>query len=247
MPVKYAPMQKLLSEAQHAAFYHDEFVELQSRQFEALGARALAGDSLVLDVGGGEGHFARALKGRMGARVRVLDADPKAVAACIAAGLDAQVGDALAPAPTGEEQVVCFNLILHHLVGETDRITQALQVQALAAWRGTARAVFVNEYIYDSWLGDASGWLIYRITSSRLLSAVGSFVARFVPSLKANTFGVGVRFRSHESWTRVFAGLGYRIQAYARGIEEQVSLPRRLLLIKSCRKDCYLLVPNSGA
>jgi hypothetical protein len=234
-------MQKQLSPSQHAAFYHDEFVHTQFAHFEALHVAEHLRDATLVDVGGGQGHFVQALKDRLQARVRVLDSDPVAVAACVARGIEAEVGDALQPRARGDEGVICFNLILHHLIGSGEAETERLQSGALTAWRGAAGALFVNEYIYDSWLGDASGRLIFAITRSRLLSALGAAVAKVMPSLHANTFGVGVRFRSDASWRELFARRGLRVLRHARGREEQVSLPRRLLLIRSCRKDSYLL------
>jgi hypothetical protein len=56
-----------------------------------------------------------------------------------------------------------------------------------------------------------------------------------------NTFGVGVRFRSHDEWLEIFTALGLEVLGTVRGAEEVVSLPRRMLLIKSCRRDSFLL------
>jgi hypothetical protein len=63
-----------------------------------------------------------------------------------------------------------------------------------------------------------------------------------MPSLKANTFGVGVRFRSGNEWTKIFDNSGFVVEAELKGEEEFISLPRRLLLIKSIRRDSFLLV-----
>jgi hypothetical protein len=143
--------------------------------------------------------------------------------------------------------VACFNLILHHLVGDSEAATRALQRRALERWRGQARFVFVNEYIYESFVGQLSGWLIYQITSSRVLSWLGRQVARLVPAFRANTFGVGVRFRAHDEWKRVFAEAGYDIAGEITGADEHVSPPLRLLLIRTIRRDSFLLHPRSGA
>ena len=137
--------------------------------------------------------------------------------------------------------MACFNLILHHLVGHGERETSSLQMRALDRWKGNDVRLFVNEYIYDSYVANASGALIYGITASSLLSSLAGFVARFLPSLRANTFGVGVRFRSEKEWRRMFEAQGWRVSNYKRGKEEHVSLPRRLLLIKSCRRDSFVL------
>jgi SAM-dependent methyltransferase len=243
--VDAAPAQRTLAQHQIEAFYHDHFVAAQVADFVELlqPSPALA----VLDVGGGCGHFAEALARGPGCRARVLDADPVSVAACRERGVAAEVGDALAPPARGDDDVVCFNLILHHLVGSSEAATAQLQRRALAAWRGRSPRLFVNEYIYDAVVGDLSGRLIYAITHRRLLSAAARAVSRFVPSLRANTFGVGVRFRSHASWQQLFAAAGLRVVAERRGAEEQVSLARRRLLIRSCRRDSFLLAFDSPA
>ncbi len=236
-------MQVNLNAGQIEAFYHDEFVTSQMRNFTALVTDRDVKSDVVVDIGGGVGHFAAALAKSPDVKtVRVVDMDPVSVKHCEDRGLVAIRGDALTPPITGDEDVVCFNLILHHLVGTSEQATLAMQSQALASWKGRARAVFVDEYIYDSYWNDISGKLIYAITSSRMLSALGSAVSKFVPSLRANTFGIGVRFRSKMEWTSLFEKLGYRVEASIRGPEEDVSLARRMLLIQSCRRDSFLLV-----
>ena len=113
----------------------------------------------------------------------------------------------------------------------------------MAYWSDLPVKLFINEYIYDSYIGTIAGRLIYEITSSKLLSSAGRFIARIVPSLRANTFGIGVRFRAHAEWTALFESLGYTVSAHRRGTEEKVSFPRRMLFIRSCRRDSYLLSP----
>lgn len=238
-----AQAQRRLDAAQTADFYHDRFVEDQVRDFVALVGAGSAGSKVVADVGGGCGYFARALQAHSGWRVRVLDMDPVSVASCHQQGLQAEVGDALAPQHRGDEALAAFNLMLHHLVGADDRATRALQVQALRAWQGHAERVFVNEYIYESiLLPRLSAWLIYAITASRTLSRLAKFVARWVPSLRANTFGVGVRFRTADDWLELFGEAGWQPVDSRRGAEERVSLARRMLTIRSCRRDSFLLV-----
>ena len=174
--------------------------------------------------------------------MRVLDTDRDAIAACLRRGLQAEVGDALQPRRAGDEELVCFNLILHHLVGRDAARTRELQARALRAWAGRAGRVFVNEYVYEAFVEPTlSGKLIYAVTSSRALSWLAGAVARFVPSLRANTFGVGVRFRTGAEWEALFREAGYEVIGYRRGVDEEVSLARRLLLIRSCRRDSFVL------
>ncbi len=235
--------QRILSNAQVEAFYHDHFVEAQTTHFIALvEGRA---PKAVTDVGGGCGYFAKRLAHLTGHKVKVLDMDEASVEACRKAGVEAVRGDALDPHVAEPADVVTFNLILHHLVGASEAATVDLQKRALALWASKARTIFVNEYIYESFLGTFSAWLIYQITKSRLLSWIGRAVSVFVPSLKANTFGVGVRFRAHREWLKVFEAAGYDVAASKRGEEEPVSLPRRLLLIRNIRRDSFLLKPRS--
>lgn len=238
--------QQTLSQNQIEAFYHDNFVESQVRDFiKLLGSSADAAPGSVVDIGGGCGFFAKALQTSTPYKAPVLDTDLQSVEHCMREGIDAAQGDALNPAMSGDESVVCFNLILHHLVGKSEAVTSDLQRRALSAWHSRAPAIFVNEYIYESYVLDGfSGWLIYQITSNSALSKLGNLIAKILPSLKANTFGVGVRFRSHQEWKRMFESLGFNVVATVTGKQEGVSLPRRMLLIKNCRRDSFLLKPK---
>ena len=235
-------MQKLLSAEQVEAFHHDLFVEDQARHFESL--VDAKGGTVVADIGGGCGHFAQRLMRHTHHKVRVIDVDSASVNICRAAGVDAVQGDALSPQVVGDETIVCFNLILHHLIAASEKETLALQTQALALWRPSVQAIFVNEYIYESFFGNLSGRLIFNITKSPLLSWMGQIVARAVPSLRANTFGVGVRFRAREEWIRVFEAAGFTVKSSVVGDDEPISLPRRILLIKHIRRDSFLLEPK---
>jgi hypothetical protein len=234
--------QRILAADQLKAFYHDEFVEDQVRDFGVLVPRGEV-RGVVVDIGGGCGYFARRLADIEGVKTRVIDQDPSSVEASRGIGVEAEPGDALAPSPAGDEGIVCFNLILHHLVGPTDGATRALQIKALRSWRGKVPVLFVNEYIYESFVGTVSGRLIYAITSSRLLSAVGVGIARLVPAFRANTFGVGVRFRSHQEWLTLFAEAGFHVVGTRIGVPERISPPLRSLLISVIRRDSFRLEP----
>lgn len=234
--------QKILSAEQISEFYHDEFVKDQARDFGML-AGPLAGKGVIVDIGGGAGYFAERVNAELGYPVRVIDMDPESVVLCTARSVPSQVGDALNPPIAGDEACICFNLILHHLVAKDEAHTRQLQMGALAAWHEQGVPIFVNEYIYESYVGTLSGRLIYSITSGRLLSAVASFAARFVPAFRANTFGVGVRFRSHKEWLALFREAGFSAKAVRIGADEDVKLPLRLLLIKAIRRDSFILRP----
>jgi hypothetical protein len=244
-------VQKKLSAAQIEAFYSDDETANQVQHFLELTKGVDLDDrKKIVDVGGGCGHFARQITQRTGLPVRVLDTDPTSISICREAGVaDAEIGDALAPPIRGDEGVVTFNLILHHLIGDTTRKTRELQIAALRTWRGAADYVYVNEYVYQAPLAtDFAGLMIYLVTRSRTLSLLGSAISRlpFLKALRANTFGVGVRFRSNASWRNLFRDSGYEIVAFAPGPHEDMPLSRRLLLIWSKRRDSYLLRPSLG-
>jgi hypothetical protein len=236
--------QRTLSSDQIGAFYHDEFVKDQVEHFDHLTRASPQTLSVpVVDIGGGMGYFASAVGEQLRRSVKVVDMDALSVEHCKSNGLEAELGDALALQPTAFSQIACFNLILHHLVAPTGRDTTRLQESALARWCVPGKFVFVNEYIYESYLYSLSAWLIYAVTSSRLLSKLAQTVSTVVPSLRANTFGVGVRFRSHAEWVELFGRTGFDVAKVAEGRMEHVSMARRVLLIKSIRRNSYLLLP----
>lgn len=170
--------------------------------------------------------------------------DPVSVEAAKKLGVNALVGDALDPVKNEDDGVVCFNLILHHLVGGTEKATLELQAKAISVWKGISAKIYVNEYIYESWFNNFSGWLIYQITKSAFLSSIGKRISYFIPSLKANTFGVSVSFRSNQEWKDVFKKSGFLIIDEVRGDKEFISLPRKFLFIKEIRRDSFLLMPS---
>jgi hypothetical protein len=239
-----APEQRVLNADRISEFYHDNFVADQARDFGQLVVEKQRPDGVVADVGGGCGYFAAAISRDYGVRTRVLDTDPASIAASRDAGVEAKLFDALAPKFEGDEEIASFNLILHHLIGTSDARTRTLQMRAVETWKEKCRGVFVNEYIYESpVVAGFSARLIWWVTSSRFLSAIGVVVSRFIPSLRANTFGVGVRFRTAADWRGLFQAAGFKVVDYRRGDDEPCSFFRRLMGIRSIRRDSFFLAP----
>ena len=108
--------QKIMSQDQITAFYHDQFVENQVDDFMALSGFSVT-PSLdnIVDMGGGCGFFAKTLQNRIHQKVRVLDSDSQSIDFCKQEGIEATYEGALKPAIVGDENSVCFNLILHSL------------------------------------------------------------------------------------------------------------------------------------
>lgn len=236
-------MQKKLAMDQISAFFHNQFVDQQVTHFLKMCNKYLNYNGLIVDVGGGCGFFAKALVDTVPVRVRVIDTDTNSIIEALRLGVEAEFGDALSPTCRGDEKIICFNLILHHIIGSSDKITEEFQMQAIGGWRETAEVIFVNEYIYESFFGDFSGWLIYQITKNKLLSFIANTISYIFPTLRANTFGVGVRFRNAHEWQQLFKNAGYKVVDQVRGDEEYISVPRRILLIKAIRRDSFLLEP----
>ena len=235
-----------LSQSQIEAFYIDCFNESQVKDFITLtNKNQRKNDQVVVDIGGGVGFFAQNLNKQTGYKVRVIDSDKisiDSVKNLNNSKIEGIIGDALTPDIKGDEDIVCFNLILHHLIGATETETRLLQKQALLAWKNSNSTIFVNEYIYESFVGNLSGRLIYEITSSKVLSAIGRTIGKIIPSMRANTFGIGVRFRAHREWLKVFEECGFQVSSVTFGEIEHTAFPLRLLLIKQVRRDSFLLV-----
>lgn len=246
---KIPKLQKILSESQLEAFYHSDFVGDQIENFGRLldlkEGNSSPNETLLVDMGGGVGFFAQAIREKYGLNVRVVDLDARSVALCKGRGVDAVLGDVLNYPISGKEAIVSFNLILHHLVGPNLKLTRELQLSALKRWANINVKVFINEYIYESFVPSFSGVLIFLVTSSNFLSKLANFVSKFVPALKANTFGVGVRFRSKAEWIRLFRDAGFDLVGAIDGKEERVDWPLRMLLIRSIRRSSFLLISRS--
>jgi hypothetical protein len=233
--------QRVLNPDQIKLFYHDEFVHDQVADFISLTAKLPMDEIRACDLGGGCGFFADSLSRSASVQISVLDLDEASVQKCTELGVSAEICDILNPPAGIRYDVACFNMILHHLVSSNESRTSSLQRSALMTWQERSDYIFINEYIYDSYFNDFSGWLIFKITSSYIFSAIGRLFSYIFPSLFANTFNVGVRFRSNNSWNRIFSDSGFRVVGYSRGRDEYIPLPRRLLFIKSWRRDSYLI------
>src|SRR3546814_14279285 len=76
----------------------------------------------------------------------------------------------------------------------------------------------------------------YVYTSCHTVSLHGALPI----SLRANTFGMGVRFRSHKEWRQLFAEAGFHVLDMRTGRNERISPPLRGLLIKAIRRDSFV-------
>lgn len=204
----------------------------------------------ILDVGGGTGFFVSALKSEFrNVDATILDLDQASVTKSVRKGLNSIHGSIVAPPRdlmSRRFDVISFNLVLHHIIAETDSSTVALQQQALRQARVLLKdggRIFVHEICFEGrFFADLSGLLIYRITSSHHLEKVLRFTGTIFSALKANTVGVGVRFRPLIGWEEIARSVGLEALNTCEGGPEGHSLLRKaLLLIKEVRRRSLLL------
>jgi len=199
-------------------------------------------DRVIVDVGGGNGFFYELLKNKINSKVVILDSDLNSIERCTEKGMTAYFDDVLNLEYKGRSDIVCFNLTLHHLIGENEELTYEMQCNALRVFAGKSIYLFIDEYSYDSFIFGLSGKLIYNITSNKFLSKIASIISIFFPSLKANTFGVGVRFREMNEWINLFEFSGYKVIKIIKGENIRIPFLRRLLFIRRQTKDSFLLI-----
>jgi len=200
-----------------------------------------------LDVGGGQGFFADALLARFPrATATVLDnsssllfknaSDPrKRLVLASAAELSSQIRNQAF-------DIIFFNLSLHHFVGGSYYQSRQFQRNALAQAQtllAKGGRIAVTENLFDGLLlPDLPGYLIYRLTSSRVLAPV-------IRRLGANTAGCGVCFLSSAGWRKEFRSVRLHETAFraVRYADESFwpALKMRLLSVRSISRGFFWL------
>lgn len=191
----------------------------------------------ILDVGGGIGTVATALAEAFPeSHVVVVDVSPLARDNFIPHARTSLVfDDFLSWQPAGTFDVVIFRTVLHHFVAPTESLTDAAQHAAIAKAAEIASPggkVLVIENFYEPFATeDLTGRLIYALTRSKAIAHVTRL-------LGANTAGEGVRFRSLQSWTRLFEANAYSVQEVVRAPVSAWYIPKWQRLPLFCA-DCY--------
>lgn len=203
-----------------------------------------------IDLGGGNGVFAdRVLRNFPEATGTVLDNAPSLLEknqpnprkSVVLGGIE-QIGALL---PGQRFDVVCFNWVLHHLVGPSHAQSTAHQEKALqdaARLLSPRGRLSVIENFYDGWGVDAlPGRIIFELTASRALAGL-------MRSMGANTAGVGVCFRSRRDWERVLTRAGLAVREAQVDYIWRTSLPKKLALhIGSVRCGHFWTLPRPSA
>lgn len=168
-------------------------------------------DFSFVDVGGGNGHYAdQLLSAFPSSSVTVVEPDEYLLSKNkenarkhLIAGIyqDAQLDE-------GAYDVVGFNWVLHHFVGNSYNKTLQFQREGLEkAYRQLKPGglLFIFENFYDGAIfNDLPGGLIYQLTASKALQ-------RITHKLGANTAGVGVCFHSENKWASLVEQQGFTL------------------------------------
>ena len=172
-------------------------------------------DATVLDVGGGNGRFLDAVLTNFPNCVGVLvdNSDymlSKNISHVRKRLVHASALDVDGSIAAGSCNVITFNVILHHLVGRTYQSAMDSVVKALtnaARLLAPGGRIVVYEQVYDGLVpGVEPGAIIFAVTRIRIPAFV-----RVARRFGANTAGVGVYFRSRNSWMRVFRAAGLQL------------------------------------
>lgn len=169
----------------------------------------------LLDVGGGNGAFLdsmiRAMPEASGTLVEMSPTMvPKKVASNRKAVVCANFLDWVKEAYQGRERydVVFFNFVLHHFVGQRRRDSILLQRQAIEAAKAILAEgglVVVYEIHYNGLFQDElPSKLIHALSESKVL-------APLTKQMGANTAGYGVCFHSEKFWRSLFGQSGLRV------------------------------------
>jgi len=247
--------QRVLPRSAIDEFDTPEGVAEQLQHFKSLLGFNVHSVFSVLDVGGGTGFFVSALKAEFPhGDATILDLDEASVIKGMNLGLTAIHGSIIEPPAailSRKFDVISFNLVLHHIIGDTDSSTVDLQRRALCqacTLLTNGGRLFVHEICYEGRLvPDSSALLIYQISSSRRFSRALRFVGKISPALRSNTAGIGVRFRPASGWVSLAGTLGLQVIGACEGGPEGHSLLRKtLLLIREVRRCSLVLRPVNG-
>ena len=228
--------QRILKRKALDAFDTNEGVAEQIAHFKLCYEYNRDSKFTLLDIGGGGGYFISALQREYpNMRATILDLDNLAIEKAASNGLNGIVGSVLNPPSQLTSQkfdVICFNLVLHHIIATKDSDTRKLQSLALFNARAISSvggSIFIHEICYEGrFFSGSSSAIIFHILTNALLSKMTLFISKYVPSLKANTLGVGVRYRAYDAWVKLIKLSGYNIAQECKSGKEGHSFVRRV-------------------
>lgn len=116
----------------------------------------------------------------------------------------------------GPFDVITINWVLHHLVSNTYSGCKSNCVETLSKlrqWLAPEWYIIIAENLFNGFFGsNAPSWIIYNITRIRRPYFLVGLLKRFF-----NTAGVGVCFRSEQSWEDIVRQSELRIEHISYG------------------------------
>ncbi|MDR7135365.1 SAM-dependent methyltransferase [Lysobacter niastensis] len=222
---------KRLSDAQLAHFDTEYVTPLLWRGLtRRIDAAFPHGDIRFLDVGGGSGRFTdRLLAAYPQAHGTILDNSPLLLGKNTPHARKRLIEDSAEHLIRIDRRydLVFFNWVLHHLVGDDYRQSLAHIDHALRAATGllTSRGrISVFENIYDGLIvGNAPSRIIFGLTSAKA-------IAPLIHRLGANTARVGVCFQSRAGWQRILSSAGIDSLEYESDSQKHIPWTWRAFL-----------------
>lgn len=202
-----APLRTLDADQLERFNHHLQSPETEGNVIAHLRARYGDAPFTFVDVGGGAGSFSDVLLGAFpNAQGIVLDNAEYLLAKNQPhprkKTLHASITEITQHLAAASVDVICVNLVLHHLVAGSYVASRAMQHRAIADLVTLLKPAGCLSIIEQGFNGIAihnlPGWMIYQATASQALKAI-------TKRLGANTAGVGVCFLSDATWQREFA------------------------------------------
>ncbi|WED29576.1 class I SAM-dependent methyltransferase [Vibrio sp. DW001] len=162
----------------------------------------------LLDVGGGNGLYAdKILTQYPKAQVTLLEPENSLLIKNIENPRKKLICSVFQDMDINEKyDIIQFNWVLHHFVGDSYNASIQLQQQALEKsfkHLSPNGIVVVFENFYEGiWVRNLPSALIYQSTSSKLLAPITSLMG-------ANTAGVGVCFNNRSTWHEMMLDAGF--------------------------------------
>lgn len=189
-----------------------------------------AGDFSFLDVGGGNGVFAdRLLEYYPNSRGTVLDNSQLLLNKNNIHDRKTIICDSVENLSkiTEKYDLICFNWLLHHLVGSSYAETRkniSAAIEAVIPLLTDRGRISIFENMYNGLIVDGlPSKLIFRLTSSKIISG-------FIKKMGANTAGIGVCFLSQQQWTKTLNNTNLNLLKYSDDDKWIIPLKWRVFL-----------------
>jgi len=205
----------------------------------------------IIDIGGGAGYFAKALKDlqdKQEREITVLDSSSYDTWDEFADSVRFIKGSADELTSLFESESVDYvfaNRVFHHFVRSSWRKSYDGMAEIMKQIHAILRPdgyLCITDYFYNGWFHHStSSRIIYALTSLKVSPLVKIF-----RRLDAKTAGIGVCFPSKRMWMDLFKGSGFEIERLKEGRNQTFPLYQRLgLMIRSCLAENVIVLKKA--